>query len=415
MSVTIYSIYALLITLAIMIAYVNHRFIRMQPTIALMFAALVISLLLLFLAPLNLQIEIKQFLSQLDFHSLLMNGMLSFLLFAGSLTVDLKDLIKQKWEITILASLGTIASTGIIGILIYCALPFINIHISLLYSFLFGALISPTDPIAVLAMCKELRAPGKLTACIAGESLFNDGVGIVLFLSFFQLIFSNSNMDFVVVTALFLKETVGGIVYGLMLGLLTYWLIKPLSDTKIEILVSLAITTGGYAVAQAVGISGPLAMVVTGIFLGNSGKYFAMSKSMSKPLFEFWEIIDEILNLILFILIGFEVLLIPHDKDHIFSAFIAIPIVLFARWVVVALPISGFKIWKRYSPNVIKIMTWGGLRGGLAVALALSIPYAAGNSRAIIVAMTYGVVLFSILIQGSTIKPLLKQASKHKL
>lgn len=411
MTVTIYTIFAFFITLTVIIAYINHRFIRMQPTIALMFASLLISLILLFLAPLGIQNEMKQFLDKLDFHSLLINGMLSFLLFAGALTVDLNDFLKQKWEIGILASIGTLASTIIVGGLVYLALPLAGIHLGFLYCLIFGALISPTDPIAVLAMCKELKAPGKLTAAIAGESLFNDGVGIVIFLSLYQLIFAGSDMSFAAVSGLFLKEAMGGIIYGLILGLLSFWLIKPLKDTKIEILVTLAVATGGYAAAQAFGISGPLAMVVAGIFLGNTGKHFAMSKSMSKPLFEFWEIIDEILNAILFLLIGFELLLIPYDKWHVLSALVAIPVVLLARWLVVAAPLSAFKLWRQYSPRVITIMTWGGLRGGLAVALALSIPQGTDGSRSLIIAMTYGVVLFSILIQGTTIKPLVKSTT----
>ncbi len=408
MSATIYTVLALFMTLTVLIAYLNHRFIRMQPTIALMFSALLISLCLIFLAPFGLQNQLRLLLGKLDFHSLLMNGMLSFLLFAGALTVDLKDFLQQKWEIGVLAGFGTFASTFIIGFLIYFTLPLFGIHLDLLYCLIFGALISPTDPIAVLAMCKELKAPAKLNAAIAGESLFNDGVGIVIFLSIFQLLFSAKSLSLSQVSLLFLQQALGGIAYGFALGLLSYWLIKPLKDTKVEILITLAIVTGGYSAAQFLQVSGPLAMVVAGIFLGNTGKYFAMNKKMNQALFEFWEIVDEILNAILFLLIGFELIMITYDAKHIICALLAIPIALFARWLVVLIPLSIFKKWRKYSDHVIKILTWGGLRGGLAVALALSLPAIDIAQRSYVLSMTYGVVLFSILIQGTTIKPLVK-------
>jgi len=409
---TLYDIFTIIITITVAIAYINHRFIKMQPTIAMMFAALLISLAVIILSSFfglrGFETQIQGLLARLDFHSLLLNGMLSFLLFAGSLTVDLNDFLSQKWEIATLASVGTIVSTILIALLMYYFLIVVSLPLPFIYCLFFGALISPTDPIAVLAMCKEVNAPRKLSVSIAGESLFNDGVGIVIFVSLYQLAFGGHPITFSSLILLFSREAIGGMAYGILLGLFCYWLMKPINDYKIQVLITLAITTGGYLLARSIDVSGPLAMVVAGIFLGNTGKRFKMSKKMSEHLFTFWELIDEIMNALLFLLIGFELLLIPFDHQHIVAGLVAIPVVLLVRFLVVGVPISVFKIWRNYSPHVIKIMSWGGLRGGLAVALALSLPKS--SERGLIVAMTYAVVLFSLLIQGTTIKALVRKS-----
>jgi len=408
-----YSTLAIILTLSIALTYVNHRFIHMQATIGIMFASLLLSLALLvssafgFASPKN---QVAHFLTGIDFHALLINGMLSFLLFAGALTVDIQALRQRKWEIIILALGGTLSSTLILGVLIYYTLPLVGLHLTLMDCFMFGALISPTDPIAVLAMCKEVKAPRRLSACIAGESLFNDGVGIVIFLTLYTLTFTENPFSWETVAQLFVHQTIGGIVYGFLLGWFAAYLQKPIDDHKIEILLTIAVTTGGYTLAQYLGFSGPLAMVVCGLFLGNKGRSIKTSSARRyhKNLENFWEIIDELLNAILFLLIGFELLVIPLHAKPFLMGLLCIPVVLLVRFITVGTPLRLFKIWRTYSPHVIKIMTWGGLRGGLAVALALALP--PGGARELILAMTYTVVLFSILIQGTTIKTLVKRS-----
>jgi len=318
----IYSASAIVLTLAVFIGYINHRFIKMQATIAIMSGSLLLSLVFIVIHHFgfsDFQQQATVMLTKLDFHRLLLNGMLSFLLFAGAISVDINALKKHLWEITTLATFSTIASAIIVGTLTYYMLPLFRTHINFIYCMLFGALISPTDPIAVLAIFKKLDAPKHLHVKVAGESLFNDGVGIVIFLTLYQLAFSDQPISWQSVSLLFIRQSLGGMLYGVILGLLTYWLVKPLEDHKMAILVTLAVVTGGYALAMALDISGPLAMVVAGIFLGNRGGNFAMPAPSRKSLFEFWELIDEILNAVLFLLIWFDSDWRQHWSDSWYS------------------------------------------------------------------------------------------------
>lgn len=399
-------------TLAIMIAYVNHRYIRLQTTIALMVSTVVLSFLLIILDKIfglyAFEEHILSTLNTLDFEKLLINGMLSFLLFAGALTIDFRSLQSQKWEIITLASLGTLLSALLVGFACYYLLPLIGIHLNLIYCLLFGALISPTDPIAVLATFKQLRAPAELGTIIAGESLFNDGVGIVMFISLYHIAFSHEPISSVSVMFLFLQQSLGGILYGLLLGWMGSWLISRAHDHKIEILVTIAVVTGGYSLAQILHISGPLAMVVAGIIIGTQFRNHKATPVTQTVLGQFWEIIDELLNCILFLLIGFELLLVAKGNHYLLAGFFAIPLVLLVRAIIVLLPMSFFRLKHQYANHLIEILIWGGLRGGLAVALALSLP--PGNYRQLVLAMTYAAVAFSVIIQGITIKPLVKRA-----
>jgi CPA1 family monovalent cation:H+ antiporter len=405
----IYAYSAILLTGAIGIAYVNQRYIRMPTTIAIMLSALLLSLGFLGLDAMGyhpMRQKAAEFLSVINFHDLLINGMLSFLLFAGALNIDINELRNQKWEIGILATAGTIASTLLVGISSYYLLHVLGFQIPFAYTMLFGALISPTDPIAVLSIFKRMKAPRKLSIKVEAESLFNDGVGIVIFLSIYQLIFTHTPITFASLSILFLKQAAGGIIFGTGLGLLAYWLMKPIDDHKVEILLTLAVATGGYTFAQMLGISGPLAMVAAGLLIGNHGRNFSMSISTKRNLDTFWELIDEILNAVLFLLIGLELVLIDATWKEITAAIVAVPLVLSIRYITVGTPISILKLRRKYVPHAINIMTWGGLRGGLAVALALSIP--AGEYRHLILVMTYAIVLFSVLVQGLTVKHLIK-------
>ncbi len=404
-----YAFSATLLMVAVLLGYVNHRFIRMQATIAIMTASLVISLILIVIQHFGL-INITSanaFIQRADFQHLLLDGMLGFLLFAGALGIDYESLKNQKWEIGILASLSTVCSTLIIGLGAYYLLPMIGIEIPLIYCMLFGALISPTDPIAVLATFKKIGAPKRLSACVAGESLFNDGVAIVIFTTLTELAFQGGAVNASSILLLFCKQAIGGLGYGLILGILTCWLIKPIKDSKIIILLTLAMVSAGYSFALWMDISGPLAMVVLGIFMGNH-----LRKEKSLNLFgeveTFWEVIDEVLNAILFMLIGFEIMIIRVDAKEFIAILLLIPTVLLVRLITVSVPMKLLQFKRQHLPNTIAILTWGGLRGGLALALALSLP--ADSEIDPIIAITYGIVTFSVIIQGLTIKPLADKA-----
>ncbi len=408
----IYAIGSIILSLAVLITYINHHFIHLQSTIAIMCGSLFLSVILLILQHTglaNVATAVESLVRNIDFPNVLLKGMLSFLLFAGALTIDLRLLKSKKWEIGTLASISTIASTFIVGTLIYYLMPLLNIQLPYLYCLLFGALISPTDPIAVLATFKEVGAPKRLEICVAGEALFNDGVGIVIFITLYALAFQHTPITFSHITLLFFKQAFGGIAYGIILGWITNRLLHPIRDHGIAILLTLGVVTGGYSFALWLNISGPLAMVVTGILVGNQIR--SHEKTVSpEVIMVFWEVIDELLNAVLFLLIGFELLLVQVHGLQILAMICAIPIVLLVRLLTVAAPMQLIQFKRTQAPYTITILTWGGLRGGLAVALALSLP--PSDYRTFILAMTYGVVAFSIIAQGLTIKPLAKLANR---
>jgi monovalent cation:H+ antiporter, CPA1 family len=404
---------SIIITVAVIISYLNHRFIRLQATIAIMSSALLLSLILIILDAFGINVlhgDIIRFFRHLDFHALVMNFMLGLLLFAGALTIDLTHFKSQKVEIAVLTSISTIASAFLVAAGTYYLLQWMGFHFAFVYCMLFGSLISPTDPIAVLAIFKKLHTPKKLETLVSAEALFNDGVGVVLFVTTLSVAFSTTHPTVGGVLTLFFKEAVGGIAYGLVLGWLLCWLIKPIYDHKVEILLTIALVTGGYTFAQSIGISGPLAMVTSGIFIANYQRDVVMTVKNREMLNAFWELIDELLNTVLFLLLGFEILAIHFTTLRVVAALAIIPLVLLIRYVTVAIPIACLRPWRRSIPYTISILTWGGLRGGLAVALALSIPV--GGVRAWIVTLTYAVVVFSIVIQGTTMTSLAKLAGK---
>ena len=408
----LFNILAVLITLSAVFSYINHRFIRLPTTIGLMVIALLMSLGLIILSPLGLGLEegAHRLLTSIDFDETLLHGMLSFLLFAGALHINLTDLARQKWIISILATAGVIGSTFIIGFISRWVLSALGMELPLIYCMLFGALISPTDPIAVLGIIKKAHAPKSLETKITGESLFNDGVAVVVFLVLLKIATGSGEISAGAVAGLFLKEAVGGAAFGLLIGAIAYWMLKSIDNYQVEILITLALVTGGFALADALHLSGPIAIVVAGLLVGNHGRLLAMSDTVREHLDTFWELVDEVLNAVLFVLIGLEVLILTLNREYIIAGIVLIPLILLARFVCVGIPVVILKTFRTFSPHVIKILTWGGLRGGISVALALSLP--PGRHRDVILTITYAVVVFSIIVQGLTMGKLVRMSQR---
>lgn len=392
----------ILICLSAGFSYLNHRYIKLPVTIGLMAIALGMSLVLVLLGKLGIGIdaEAESFVRSIDFDETLLHGMLSFLLFAGALHVNLDELLEEKWFIGTLACLGLVVSTAIVGSLVYFALGWIGYPIPLIGCLLFGALISPTDPIAVLSILKKVSAPKQLEIKITGESLFNDGVGVALFLVLLSVA-ETGQAEPGSVALLFLQEAIGGALVGLAAGYGAYRMLKSIDQHHVEILITLALVMGGYAVADALHTSGPIAVVVAGLLIGNHGRHLGMSDTTREYLDTFWELIDELLNAVLFVLIGLEVLALSFKSEYLIAGLVAIPLVLFARFVSVSLPVQVFRLFQEFTDRATLILTWGGLRGGISVAMALSLP--PSSFRDVIITMTYIVVVFSILVQGLTI------------
>ena len=408
----ILNISAILITVSALFSFINYRFIKLPTAIGLMLISLVVSLLLLGAGKLGwgqLETQARVLLDSIDFNETLMQGMLSFLLFAGALHINLDDLAKQKWVISSLATVGILTSTFLVGGITYYLLDFLGLHLDFIYCLLFGSLISPTDPIAVLGILKSANAPKTLETKIAGESLFNDGVAVVVFIVLLGIATGSTEATVGHVALLFVEEAVGGVAFGFAIGWVTYQMLKQVDNYQVEILLTLALVMGGYALASAIHTSGPIAVVVAGLLIGNQGRMLAMSENSRKHLDTFWELIDEILNAVLFVLIGLEVLVLPFTQDVLLASLALIPLVLAARFISVGIPISLLRLRREFTPGAIKILTWGGLRGGVSVALALSLP--ASAERDIIVAITYTIVIFSIVVQGLTIGRLVKSVT----
>ncbi|MEE9160322.1 MAG: sodium:proton antiporter [Gammaproteobacteria bacterium] len=405
----LFDIIALLITLTAIFSFINYCTLKLPMTIGVMLIGLLMSLGLLALKPLGLDLTIQAsaILGAIDFNQTLMHGMLSYLLFAGALHVNLTDLANQKWLIASLATLGVLASTAIIGVLLWFILGLLGIDLPFIYCLVFGALISPTDPIAVLAILRTANAPKSLETKITGESLFNDGIGVVIFLLVSGFAFGGIDITVSSVIIFFLEEALGGVVFGFIVGGITYAMLKRVDNYQVEILLTLALVTGGYALAEALHFSAPIAVVVAGLMIGNHGRMLAMSENTREHLDTFWELIDEILNAVLFVLIGLEILVITFESQLLVAGGLAIVIVLFARFISVGVPVFFIRKFRELTPGVTKILTWGGLRGGISVALALSLP--ASAERETILAITYCVVVFSILVQGLTIGKLIKR------
>jgi CPA1 family monovalent cation:H+ antiporter len=345
---------------------------------------------------------VRLMLENIDFNETLLHGMLSFLLFAGALHINLGDLAQQRWTIAILATASVIGATLLIGVGSWWLFGLIGLHLPFMACLLFGALIAPSDPIAVLGALKSAGAPKTLATKIAGESLFNDGVAVVVFLVLLQLPAGGADLAIIAdASKLFTVEAAGGLVYGLLLGAVAYWMLKQVDDYTVEVLITLAVTTAGYDLAETMQISAPIAIVVAGLLIGNHGRAFAMSDRTREHLDTFWELVDEILNAILFLLIGLEVLVLSLRAEYLLAGAVAVPLVLLARLISVGLPIGVMRHFRSFSSGTVTILTWGGLRGGISIAMALSLP--ASEQRSALVTVTYVVVAFAILVQGLTL------------
>jgi Na+:H+ antiporter len=411
---TFFNILAILLCLSAAFSYLNYRYLHFPTTIGLMFIALALSLSIIALGRIGLPFDrdAEILLRSVDFNQTLMHGMLGFLLFAGALEINLNDLAREKWVVIVFAIGSVIVSTLIVGVLIRWTLEFLGNPIPIVYCLLFGALISPTDPVSVLGILRISDAPKTLETKIAGESLFNDGIGVVLFLVLMEMAAGNGHLEAKSFLTLFLKEALGGALFGLGAGFIAYRALKSVDNYHVEILVTLALVTGGYALAETLEISGPIAIVVAGLMIGNQGRLFAMSDTTRQNLDTFWELVDEILNAVLFVLIGLEVLVLAFTSTFLAAGTLAVVIVLLARFVSVGLPVCLMRPFLPLGQHIVKIMTWGGLRGGISVAMALSLP--PGQPRNLIIAMTYAVVVFSILVQGLTFGRVVKYFQPQK-
>jgi monovalent cation:H+ antiporter, CPA1 family len=394
-------IFAATIVLASLFAYINNRWIKWPATIGVMALALMSSLLLVVAGkffPARFD-KVVTLVASIDFQKLLMEFMLSFLLFAGAVHMNARDLKKEKVPVIVLSTAGTLISTILVGVLSWFLFGLFGIRIEFIYCLLFGAFISPTDPIAVLAILKDANLPSSLGTKISGESLFNDGVAVVLFVGIEEIIRSGSqHIDLLYVIKLFVQEVMGGVLFGAILGYTGFLALRSIDNYKVEILITVAIVTGGYSIASHLHTSGPLAMVVAGLIIGNKVKDEAMSGVTQDYLSKFWELIDEILNAILFLLIGMEMLVIKIHPVVLIIGSIMIIIVILARLISVAFSVNILRRRIVFEPHVVALLTLGGLRGGLSVALALSLTSAMHKDEFVLI--TYIVVVFSILVQG---------------
>ena len=412
--ISLFTAIGAVITLAAVFGYLNHRFLRLPPTIGVVVIALVASLGTIgidaVVPSLGIGGAVRTAILGIDFHEVLMKGMLSFLLFAGALHVNLGDLLSRKWAIGSIATVGVVLSTFLVGLAVYGVTQALGLPLALIYCLVFGALIAPTDPVAVLGILKTVKVPASLQAKIAGESLFNDGVGIVVFIIMTAIAVGSAHGGSITaldVVILFVRETLGGAALGLATGFLAYYAMKSIDDHNVEVMITLALVMATYGIASALHLSGPIAVVLAGILIGNRGSRFAMSETTREHVHTFWSVLDEMMNAALFLLIGFEVVALSLTGEVGILMALAIPIVLAARFVSVGTPLTLLGLRREYTKEAIPVLTWGGLRGGISVALALSLP--AGPERDIILAVTYAVVIFSIVVQGLTVRALVER------
>ena len=409
-----FDVAAILIAIAALAGYVNYRVLRLPATSGTLVVALLSSFVVVAAEAVfpGVRGDISGFITQIDFNQTLMHGMLCFLLFAGALHVDLEGLLEHKWTIGALSTVGVLLSTAVIGLLTWWMFALIGQRVPLVACLIFGAIISPTDPIAVMGLLKELKAPKSLEAQIAGESLFNDGVSVVVFFALLSVAGLSADGEAAQASAhatglliFFLREVGGGVALGLTLGYVGYRALLSIDDHPLELLITLALVMFLYSVSFWIGVSGPIAVVVAGLLIWNPGRKFAMSERTREHVEAFWGMTDEILNAVLFLLIGLEFLAVPEPPAVVAAGLLTIPIALAARLVSVAIPVAAMSVRGKFVRGIVPVLTWSGLRGGISVAMVLSLPHFPG--RDLLLASTYAVVIFSILVQGLTVRRVL--------
>ena len=412
----LYYTFSILIVLASFFAYLNLRFLKLPGTIGIMIIAVLVSIAIRLLGDEYFPETTKEFFELIrtfDFNEILMGAMLNFLLFAGALHINISDLREHKWPILTYASVSVVLSAFIIAGLFYAVAPMLGIQIPFIYCLLFGTLISPTDPIVVLGILKEAKVPKMIETKITGESLFNDGVAVVMFAVVLKMATDTTfDASFASISKLFLLEAGGGILLGALLGFTASNVMKKIDDYKVSVLITLSIVMGGFLIAKQLHFSSPLAMVIAGLIIGNYGKAVAMSEITRDYLSKFWELIDEILNAILFLFIGFELLMLPDLQEQLLLGVVAIFICLLARTLAIFIPASTLLRKNVYSNGSLTTMVWGGIRGGVSIALVMSIPNSLGGIKDILLEVTYIVVLFSIVVQGLTVGRVAKKVLK---
>jgi CPA1 family monovalent cation:H+ antiporter len=401
--------FSILIVLSALFAYINFRYLKLPASIGLMLIAFVASIVLFIIGTLfpDILSEVTVFIKSFDFSELLLGSMLSFMLFAGAIHINIDDLKREKIPILAFSTISVVLSTFIVGGATYYILPFFGLNISFISCLLFGSLISPTDPIAVLSILKSVNVPKSLETKIAGESLFNDGVAVVVFITIWEAARSPELPTFTEIAKLFLQEAVGGMLLGFLVGYFGFRLMRSINNYKVEVLITLAIVMGGYTLASLIHVSGPLAMVVAGILVGNQGKKYAMSDETREYVSKFWELLDDILNAILFVLIGLELLVVENIGSYVWIGLLTILIVITVRYLTVLIPSFLIRFRDKFDHKTVLVLTWGGLRGGISIALALSI--STNLDKDLWVSLTYFVVAFSILVQGLSIGKLIKK------
>lgn len=396
-----------------LVAYVNHRFVRLPTAIGVMAIALALSLALVILNAFGIGVLHRyetSLLAEIDFPEVVLKGMLSVLLFAAALHVDVSELRAYRWHVAALAVVGTVASTLIVGLALWGLLPLAGLQLSLAYCLLFGALISPTDPVAVAGIIRSAGAPRSLDVVIGGESLFNDGIGVVLFTLLLGMVAGGDGPDLGRGAELLAREAGGGVLFGLVLGFVTYRLLRSIDSYRVEVMITLAAVLGGYALARHLHVSGPLAMVTAGLVVGNHGREYGMSDITRRHHDMFWELLDWMLNSVLFVLIGLEFVAVSFSPQVLAVSAGMIVVTLLARLLCAGLPVAALSRFFRLPRGAWQVLTWGGLRGAISVALALSLP--PGGPRDLILAMTYYVVVFSILVQGLSIGPVVRATTR---
>ncbi len=410
---SLFEIVGALLALTAGLAYVNERHLHLPAPIGVTLGGLVTSLALLLIGALGPERRwLTGILAHVNFEQVLLEGLLGILLFAGSLGVDLDELIRLRGPVLVLSVAGTLLSTLLVGTAAWCVLRVAGLGIPYLWALLFGALISPTDPVAVMGLLRSTGASRELSTLISGESLFNDGVAVVLFAILLGLVTGGQDASALEAGRLFLREAVGGSLYGLAIGWVAYYFLRRVDEPTTEILITVAVTTAGYSLANRIGVSGPLAMVLAGLLVGSRGRAFAMSEATRMRLDNFWTVVDEILNALLFVLIGLEVLLLPVRPSWLAVALAMVPLILVIRFVTVWIPVRLLAIRRQFGPSTVRMLTWGGLRGGIAIALALSLP--TGEERRLLLLLTYVVVVFSILVQGLMVRRIVRSLQPRR-